>query len=98
MIKKSIGIRERKNNFKWKSSAARNSATGSFIGDHNVGFISRSSTSVPAQERMDRKGLTDKSRYPIPPQRIETEANTWEIKQNIRDIRCAVARNDVKCD
>jgi len=37
----------------------RNSATGSFIDDHNAEFISRSSI----REWKDRKGLTDKSRW-----------------------------------
>lgn len=41
---------------------SHNSVAGSFIGDYNVEFISRSSASVPARERMDRKGLADKSR------------------------------------
>jgi len=34
---------------------SRNGTTGSFIGDHNAEFISRSSASAPV--RMDRKGL-----------------------------------------
>ena len=81
---------------------ARNSATGSFIGDHNTGFISRSSASAPARERMDRKGLADKSRWDALFRRedwnIDREADTWEIKRDIKNIRCAVAQKDAKCD
>lgn len=42
---------------------SRNSATGSFIGDHNAEFISRSSASASTREQMGRKGLADKSRW-----------------------------------
>lgn len=80
-----------------KESGGRNSATGSFIGDHNMGFISSSSASAPAQERMDRKGLTDKSRYPIPPQRLEYRDRGEHVGETniIRNIRRAVARKDM---
>lgn len=51
---------------------------------------------------MDRKGLVNKSRWDALFRRedydVGTNANTWEIKRDIKNIKRAVARKHAKCD